>query len=220
MKYEGFYISVTPDTESNEGGFYCQVYTDEMFTHEVHDFCMPNLPDWESRDQYIEEEMDSVVDELIQKLEEEDKKDKSLYVIDPNNYQGFHITSMKDGVHNDYEEGETLEDMRKKYNNPNLIAVSWDEVLVRMKEYHMNLQGAFEEITEERYDSLFNCLPPVRWKGGRFFLGEAYSGSIHSMCFALDGKFYEGKRSITLSDSDIAKQISEFAESLKNKIEE
>lgn len=148
------------------------------------------------------------------------KEDKTLYVIDPNNYTGFHLTSMKDGIHNDFEEGETLEDMRKRYKNPNLIAVSWDAILQKMKDYDNSLQVAFEEITEERYDSLFNCLPPVRWKGSRFFLGEAYSGSIHTMCFALDGKFYEGKRSIKLSDSDIAKQISEFAKSLKNKREE
>ena len=40
MEYRGLYVSVTPDCESNEGGYYCQVYTVEDYGDQIDDFCI------------------------------------------------------------------------------------------------------------------------------------------------------------------------------------
>lgn len=40
MEYRGFYISRTEDCEENEGGFFCQIYTDENFDNEIDYFCI------------------------------------------------------------------------------------------------------------------------------------------------------------------------------------
>lgn len=137
-------------------------------------------------------------------------KDTTKYVIDPDNFEGVVVTSMRDGVHNDYHKGETLEDIRARDNNPNLIAVSWEDLVPHVKKYHDSLQGEFEEITEEEYYNLLNCLPPARWKGTRFFLCEGYTGSLHKMCFKLGDKCYAALRSIKLTDEAINAQINEF----------
>lgn len=137
-------------------------------------------------------------------------KDITKYVIDPDNFDGAVITSMSDGVHNDYFKGETLEGIRARNSNPNLVAISWEELVPLLKKYHDSLQSEFEEITEEQYYYFLNCLPPARWKGSRFFLCEAYTGSLHKMCFRLGDKFYAALRSIKLTDEEINAQINEF----------
>lgn len=144
------------------------------------------------------------------------KEDIVKWVVDPTNFKGYAITSMHDGIHNDYEQGETLEELRIRENNPNLNAVSWSEVEALMDKYENDLQTEFEEMTEERYDDLLNCLPPARWKGTRFFISEGYSGSLHQMCFQLENKKYYGAlRSIRLSDAEISQQINDFRDKLK-----
>ena len=40
MQYRGLTISITPDCGVNDGGFYCQVYSDSDMTNEVGDFCI------------------------------------------------------------------------------------------------------------------------------------------------------------------------------------
>ena len=40
MEYRGLYVSVVPDCESNEGGYYCQVYADEDYGDQIDDFCI------------------------------------------------------------------------------------------------------------------------------------------------------------------------------------
>ena len=37
MKYKGLYISITPDCDPNEGGYYCQVYDDEDMANQIDD---------------------------------------------------------------------------------------------------------------------------------------------------------------------------------------
>ena len=40
MEYRGYYISLTPDCDPNEGGYYCQVYEDQDYSEEIDDFCI------------------------------------------------------------------------------------------------------------------------------------------------------------------------------------
>lgn len=40
MEYRGLYVSVVPDCGPNEGGYFCQVYTDQSYDEQIDDFCI------------------------------------------------------------------------------------------------------------------------------------------------------------------------------------
>ena len=40
MEYKSLYISFVPDCDVNEGGYYCQVYSDKDMEYQVDDFCI------------------------------------------------------------------------------------------------------------------------------------------------------------------------------------
>ena len=40
MEYRGLYISATEDCCENEGGYYCQVYTDADYQYQIDEFCI------------------------------------------------------------------------------------------------------------------------------------------------------------------------------------
>lgn len=131
------------------------------------------------------------------------------YIIDSRYYDGACITSMRDDVHGDYY-GETLEELRLRYNNPYLVAVSPRRVYHLEERYERALAQPFSEITEERYWDLLDCVPPKRQHRNWFFVGECHSGTLHALCFRLGNRYYTGLRSLSLSDDDICRQIKEF----------
>ena len=83
------------------------------------------------------------------------------YVIDPTvTFNGAVVTSMSDDVHSDYG-NETLEELKERENNPNLIAVDPERVAELVDEHRRKLNEVpFQEIDEERYYDLMDCVPP------------------------------------------------------------
>ena len=62
----------------------------------------------------------------------------------------------------------------------------------------------FKEVSEERYDEMLGCLPPVAWVGKGFLVGEPWdhneAGQPRFAPFiSLNGKFYEGDHPITVT---------------------
>lgn len=109
----------------------------------------------------------------------------------------------------------TLEEYKTFKNNPNLIAVPFDEFNTKVLiPYHESLCGEFTEITEEKYWDALECLPPMKWHDldsnfNVFFISEAYTASIHS-CFIKDKKnkkYYTAMRDIFISDEVLLNQI-------------
>ena len=56
------YITYIPDCEYNEGGYYCETYSDENFDNKIDDFCIhpddiPGLENmtWQEEEKAIEE---------------------------------------------------------------------------------------------------------------------------------------------------------------------
>lgn len=137
------------------------------------------------------------------------------YVVNPFRFTGTVITSMSDGIHNDYDKRETLDMLRKRTKNPWLVAVTVEEIHAMINKYQASLQAPFEEITEYKYWDLLGCVPPKRQRYGSFFLGEAYYGSIYRFCFELDGKYYSALRGINLSDEELYKQRRKFSRMLR-----
>ncbi|WP_417186626.1 hypothetical protein [Bacteroides sp.] len=148
-------------------------------------------------------------------MTKEENNNTFRYVVTPFRFTGAVITSMSDGIHNDYDKGETLDMLRERYKNPWLITVTVEEIHAMIIKYQTSLQTSFEEITEHRYWDLLGCVPPKRQRSGSFFVGEAYYGSIYRFCFELDGKYYSALRDIRLTDEELYKQRRKFARVLK-----
>ena len=70
------------------------------------------------------------------------------YVVNPFHFKGAVITSMSDGIHSDYDKGETLDMLRERFKIPWLVTVTSKEIQVMIDKYETSLQTPFEEITE------------------------------------------------------------------------
>lgn len=137
------------------------------------------------------------------------------YVVNPFRFKGAIITSMSDGIHSDYDKGETIDMLRERHKTPWLTTVTVEKIHAMKNKYQASLQAPFEEITEDKYWKLLGCVPPKRQRYGSFFVGEAYYGSIHRFCFELDGKYYSALRDINMSDEELCKQRRKFSRMLK-----
>lgn len=136
------------------------------------------------------------------------------YVVDSRYFDGTCLTSMSDGKTNDYGEHETIEELRERENNQFLLPVSSERMDLLYKRYAYSLQLPFEEITEERYDDLMNCVPPLRMGHNWFYLGEEYSDGLHLLCFNVSDRYFSGLRSKRLSAAQIQQQISKHIKTI------
>ena len=132
------------------------------------------------------------------------------YIIDSRYFNGSCITLIPDDVQG-LSCGRTLEELRLTYDNPYLEAVSPQRMKILMRRYEAALQEPFREITAERYYTLRDCVPPLRLQRHRIFMGEAYTGSLHALCFCAGGRYFTGLRPIESSDADIERMIALFA---------
>uniref|UniRef100_UPI003567E2C9 hypothetical protein n=1 Tax=Bacteroides fragilis TaxID=817 RepID=UPI003567E2C9 len=136
------------------------------------------------------------------------------YIIDSRYYRGCTVAIMHDDVHNDNDKEETLETLRIRHNNPNLIAITPERLRILNKRYQESIVTPFQEITEERYVTLFNCLLPLRMNQYSFFVGEPNYNDLYSFCFEVNGRFYCGERSIRLSTDELIRLINEHTSKL------
>lgn len=129
------------------------------------------------------------------------------YVVDSRCFPGYCITSLSDGVHSDYE-GETLDELKIRENNSYLIAISPDGIYKRNRIYEQSLCAPFHEITEQNYYDNLDVLPPVRYTGRFFFVGEPYYGSLYPFCFTVGGRYFKGLYSVKASKEELDRIIS------------
>lgn len=135
-----------------------------------------------------------------------------LYIIDPTKFRGQIVNTMSsydEPLHVDYmSEPTTFEEYKVKENNPNLVALSWEEFEEKYYTPHLkSLQDPFKETTEERYWDALECLPPKRWTkftGGEFFfLGECFTADLYSCYVQIGDKYYTALRSIRTPKEDL-----------------
>lgn len=134
------------------------------------------------------------------------KNEQLKFVIDSRFFHGYCLTSLSDGIHSDYG-GETLEELKKQENNPYLIVISPDEIYKRNRIYEQSLCAPFLEITEEDYNNYLNILPPIRYTGHFFFVGEPYSGSLYPFCFTVGGRYFKGLYSVRVPKDELERVI-------------
>ncbi|MCR9254744.1 MAG: hypothetical protein NXI16_01460 [Alphaproteobacteria bacterium] len=92
-----------------------------------------------------------------------------------------------------YSGGLTVEEYIAESQDP--IEVLTDEQFTdKLNAYHQSLITRPEEITEERWFDLLECLPPARWHRHRgvemFHMSERITDNIVQWCAKLNGKFY------------------------------
>lgn len=135
------------------------------------------------------------------------------YVVDSRYFDGSCLTSMSDGIHSDYG-GSTLEELRECERNSHLVVVPPERISLLMKRYLRSQCKPFEEITEERYYDLLDCLPPARMGNGWFYVGEPYCGDLYPFCFKAGGRFYKGERPVRMKVEEISRQIKAHVETV------
>lgn len=134
------------------------------------------------------------------------RNDKLRFIVDSRCFDGSCVTTMSDGIHDDYHH-ETLEELREREKTPYLIAVSENTVCKMMRIHLQSLCAPFREITKERYFDYMDVLPPVRHTRNFFFMGEPYHASIHRFCFRVDGRYFTGLRPITTPRNELERQM-------------
>lgn len=130
------------------------------------------------------------------------------FVVDSRYFDGCCITSMSDGIHNDYGGHETLEELKERENNPHLTAVSENTIRKMAHIHDRSLCAPFKEITEKEYYDKLDVLPPVRYTKHFFFIGEPYSGDIYPFCFNMDGRYFTGLRSVRTPRKELERQMA------------
>ena len=95
-----------------------------------------------------------------------------VFVIDPKHYEGYAKTVLIDGVcpHTNKTQAELEAE--------GFTIMSSDEYTKFYDAYWKSICGNWREITEEQYYDQLNVMPPRKYTGGGFFMGEAYSGAI------------------------------------------
>jgi hypothetical protein len=86
----------------------------------------------------------------------------------------------------------------------------WNE---RWADYENGLCGKWKEISAERYDDMLNCLPPLEWTNGGFFISELYDGNIGYFFQEWYGRYYESMQNILKPRDNI---LSELRADIKN----
>ncbi len=81
------------------------------------------------------------------------------FVIDPRCFDGCCVTSMSDGVHNDYGDSETLEELRTRENNPFLTTVPGNTIRKMTRIHERGLCAPFREIPKTNITTSWTSCP-------------------------------------------------------------
>lgn len=116
------------------------------------------------------------------------------FVIDPTNFKGHSLTVLNDEGRSIYG-GETLDELKIRENNPNLQALSDNEFWKIYKNYEADMcKDSLKEITEEQYWEAFGDVPPqvcpTRYARESFIHGEPFDGTVRSLYFKKNDRYF------------------------------
>lgn len=143
------------------------------------------------------------------------RKDVLRYIIDKKEgYKGFIENVIgEDGIVH-YTDFLNFEEYKKEKANENLVVIDQKQLEEETGKYKRSRMKVFEEITEEEFYRLYECLPPVRPKkrcgAFSFFMQEAWVLSLHTFCFKYNGNYYKGIRDILQKEEDLERDIDTF----------
>ena len=130
------------------------------------------------------------------------------YVIDPTEtFAGSCYTTLNDEGKCHYS-GETIEQIKERNKNPNLIAISEEEMTKMCTDYvnELNKTG-YVEVSRDHFYEMYECLPPKRnthLNGMHmFFVGEPETFDLYPFCFSIDGRYFETIRRVWMKWGDL-----------------
>jgi hypothetical protein len=133
---------------------------------------------------------------------------ETLYIIDPTNFKGQIVNSMRNGFVDYMPEPTTFEQYKKQKGNENLIALDWDQFEANYYgPFLKSLCGEFKRTTKKDFWNALECLPPKRWTRKEnmefFFLGECKTANLYT-CFVRKGnQYFSALRPITTPENEI-----------------
>lgn len=119
------------------------------------------------------------------------------FVVNCDNFDGHSKTILYNGVC-PYS-GKT----EQEFINEGYKVVDDNEFIKLVSEFESSLCNKWFEISEDFYEEQLNCLPPVQWMGGGFFMSERYYGEVTGFYQRLDGKFYTSLQNMFTSRDEI-----------------
>jgi len=143
------------------------------------------------------------------------REEKTGYIIDKvKGFRGFVETTVgEDGIVH-YTDSLTFEEYKKVKGNENLVIIDEEQLEEETRKYKRSRMKVFEEIPEEEFYRLYECLPPVRPRkrcgAFSFFMQEADILSLHTFCFKYNGKYYKGVRDIEQKERELEHDIQTF----------
>lgn len=92
-----------------------------------------------------------------------------------------------------------------------LRVIDENEMETLLSEFSASLQGSFVEITEKKYQTMMEVLPPRRMTsfegGGFFFNPEALFANVHSFYCYINGKYFTADRSLYTPEMELITEI-------------
>lgn len=143
------------------------------------------------------------------------------YIIDPNEpFRGHCQSVTKDGLvlYSGYLYGKelgiadrnlTFDEYKAATGNFTLKTISEAEFWVMFDEYNKSLKTLPQEITEEEYYDLFECLPPCRYFGEAgitfFHVSERLTANLVTWCAEKGRRFYSFTQDAGISKEELVK---------------
>jgi hypothetical protein len=108
-----------------------------------------------------------------------------------------------------------------KDRHPEMELVSEAALYGLMKKHFDDMCDGYDEITEQRYYELLECLPPKRWKRLSddvfpFFVGEPSAGEVYQLCLyhKPSDKYFSKLERISASDEKILNNFEWYLNSI------
>ena len=155
---------------------------------------------------------------------------ETLYIIDPRKtFRGAVQNTMtapagKTPKYVDYTADEnngvnmTFKQYKDHKQNPHLKALDFETFYNDIwKPYLEDTKTDWTPITEEKFEEMLECLPPVRWtrfaRGSFFFISEPLTANLHSCYIQYKDKNYTSVRDVHESKESILKSFHAIATS-------
>ena len=126
------------------------------------------------------------------------------YVLDKGEFQGWTKSIIKNGV--DIYSGETKKEIIKQGYK---VATSEEVDKLRIK-YENALTGEWSKITENKYDDMMCCLPPMEYINGGFYMCEMYTGNISSFYQQLGDNYYTSLQRLSTPRAEILDNLNKY----------
>lgn len=129
------------------------------------------------------------------------------YVVDMENFSGHVYTTLDENGCGMWGDNRTAEE----FESAGYKIMDETAFMEHLREWEdFNLCNNWQEIKEEQYEEALDCLPPLKWYNGGFYMGECYTSNIYSFYQKWNGKFYTSLQRITTPRSEILEVLQNF----------